>query len=527
MNSLPQRAFFVSPSVRESGGVDYLGLRQANLELMDQFMPGINNGTQWIRPYSVMCWAVWIFNQHNQTYSGELPAGQRFQRFREKIEVLFGWSHQLVGDGAYMAGNRQYSPPGKGPFTLDFKTWHRGPSWFDAVQYGPSFKPDTGLGLAWPQPDGTYGVTEAGEALARALDKGLRTLALYPWLICVEDLQGSAKQAGAVHLKWDRNWPTRQEARIFRDEFYPPAGTAKNPRASHRECSINLIRATLQVLGSETSLPVLRRAMALLPLADFSAEQVTGLAPTQALWRVLQLRQAQRLAFESLFGWMELHIAQGLHSSEALRDRLLSLDCTPLRAESSVQAVLEHYRALSPQAANLLEAGLQVAELDLFERIDRLLGYIDNHDEQAAGEALQLLFLVAAITQDLSACPRHSAYLDQGGQARLSLQYWARSLQRKQQISLSELVLNLIENNLLSQHFGIAAIRMTEAKPRLRISLEDQGLVSLLSGTDKAWQPGLTEDRLYSTLALMTESRLLQCRQCDETNARLYQRADP
>lgn len=526
MNPLPQRAFFVAPSLRESGGVDYLGLRQANLELMDQFMPGINNRTQWIRPYSVMCWAVWIFNQRNQSYSGERPAGKRFEQFREKIEVLFGWSHQWVGDGAHMAGNRQYSPPGKGPFTLDFKTWHRGPSWFDAVQYGPSFKPDTGLGLAWPQPDGTYGVTEAGEALARALDKGLRTLALYPWLISAEDLQGSVQQAGAVHIKWDRNWPTRQEAQIFRDEFYPPAGTAKNPRAKHRECSINLIRATLQVLGSETSLPVLRRAMALLPLSDFPAAQVAGLAPTQALWRVLQLRQAQRLAFESLFGWMEWQIAQGLHSSEALRDRLLSLDAFPLRADSSVQAALEHYRALSPQAANLLEAGQQVTELDLFQRIDTLQRYIDNHDEQAASEALQLLFLVAVITEDLSACPRNSVYLDQGGQARLSLLYWARSLQRKRQINLSDLVLNLIENQLLSQHFGIAAIRMTEAKPRLRISLEEQGLVSLLPSTDKVWRPEQTEDRLYSTLALMTDSELLQRRWCDETKTLLYQCAD-
>lgn len=526
MNALPQRAFFVSPSVRESGGVDYLGLRQANLELMDQFMPGINNRTQWIRPYSVMCWAVWIFNQHSEPYSGELPVGKRFERFREKIEVLFGWSHQLVGDGAYMAGNGQYSPPGKGPFTLDFKAWHRGPSWFDAVQYGPSFKPDTGLGLAWPQPDGTYGVTEAGEALARALDKGLRTLAFYPWLTSLEDRQGNVEQASVVHLQWNRNRPSAKEAQVFRDEFYPPAGMAKNPRAGHRECSIDLIRATLQVLGNETSLPALRRAMALLPLSDFPAEQVAGLAPTQALWRVLQLRQAQRLAFESLFGWVEQHIAQGLHSSEELRDRLLSLDASPLQADTSVHAALEHYRALSAQAANLLEAGLQVAELDLFERIDNLQGYIDNHDEQAASEALQLLFLVAAITQDLSACPQHSAYLDQGGQARLSLQYWARSLQRKQQISLSELVLNLIENNLLSQHFGIAAIRMTEAKPRLRISLEEQGLVSLLSGADNAWRPGLTEDRLYSTLALMTESRLLRRRWCEETKTLFYRCAD-
>ncbi|MBB1612720.1 hypothetical protein A9978_09720 [Pseudomonas sp. UMC65] len=523
---MPQRAFFVSPSVRESGGVDYLGLRQANLELMDQFMPGINNRTQWIRPYSVMCWAVWVFNQHCEPYCGELPVGQRFERFREKIEVLFGWSHQLVEDGTYMAGNGQYRPPGNGPFTLDFKSWHRGPSWFDAVQYGPSFKPDTGLGLAWPKPDGTYGVTEAGEALARALDKGLRRLALYPWLTSLEDLQGSVEQANAVHLKWDRNRPSAQEAQVFREEFYPPPGTAKNPRAGHRECSIDLIRATLQVLGSETSLPALRRAMALLPLSKFPAEQVAGLAPTQALWRVLQLRQAQRLAFESLFGWVEQQIALGLHSSEELRDRLLGLDSGPLQADTSVQAAVEYYRALSPQTANVLEAGLQVAELDLFERIDHLLGYIANHDERAASEALQLLFLVAAITQDLSACPQHSVYLDQGGQARLSLRYWARSLQRKQQISLSELVLNLIENNLLSQHFGIAAIRMTEAKPRLRISLEEQGLVSLLSATDSAWRPGLTEDRLYSTLALMTDSRLLRRRWCEQTQTLLYGCAD-
>lgn len=45
----------VVPKLRlQPGGVDPLGLRQVNLDLMDRALPGINNVTMLIRPYVLM-----------------------------------------------------------------------------------------------------------------------------------------------------------------------------------------------------------------------------------------------------------------------------------------------------------------------------------------------------------------------------------------------------------------------------------------------------------------------------------------
>jgi hypothetical protein len=44
------------PSIR-LGGVDPLGLRQINFNLMDQVLPGLNNVARHIRPFMVVPWA--------------------------------------------------------------------------------------------------------------------------------------------------------------------------------------------------------------------------------------------------------------------------------------------------------------------------------------------------------------------------------------------------------------------------------------------------------------------------------------
>ena len=39
------------------GGVDPLGLRQINFDLMDVVLPGLNNVASHIRPFTVVAWA--------------------------------------------------------------------------------------------------------------------------------------------------------------------------------------------------------------------------------------------------------------------------------------------------------------------------------------------------------------------------------------------------------------------------------------------------------------------------------------
>jgi hypothetical protein len=42
---------FASPSIPKPGGVDPLGLRQINFDLMDMVFPGLNNVARYLRPF--------------------------------------------------------------------------------------------------------------------------------------------------------------------------------------------------------------------------------------------------------------------------------------------------------------------------------------------------------------------------------------------------------------------------------------------------------------------------------------------
>jgi hypothetical protein len=60
---LPRFPFFVPPYEPEHGGVDFLGLRQANLEMMATYLPAINNVTVYIRAFSLLSWIHWKFHE--------------------------------------------------------------------------------------------------------------------------------------------------------------------------------------------------------------------------------------------------------------------------------------------------------------------------------------------------------------------------------------------------------------------------------------------------------------------------------
>ena len=52
-----QEPRFTTPGRTHFGGVDPLGLRQINFDLMDEVLPGLNNVARHVRPFVVVTWA--------------------------------------------------------------------------------------------------------------------------------------------------------------------------------------------------------------------------------------------------------------------------------------------------------------------------------------------------------------------------------------------------------------------------------------------------------------------------------------
>ncbi len=82
-------------STIEESGVDPIGLRQLNLDLMDATVPGINNTTMHIRPYAFMAW-TWAKARDVLSAGGEVHSTQ-FEDLVARYETFYAWAHSLAG----------------------------------------------------------------------------------------------------------------------------------------------------------------------------------------------------------------------------------------------------------------------------------------------------------------------------------------------------------------------------------------------------------------------------------------------
>jgi hypothetical protein len=153
------------PTMRlKTGGVDPLGLRQINLDLMDESFPGFNNVTTVLRPYTVMAWAWWKAVELAKTNAGGQARIEALRAFVDRADVIYVWSQLLDGRDAELPGKRVLKREVLARSDYTFS----GPRWDEVckvrrystglmapVQYGPSIRTQSGLG--WLTPDAETG----------------------------------------------------------------------------------------------------------------------------------------------------------------------------------------------------------------------------------------------------------------------------------------------------------------------------------------------------------------------------------
>jgi hypothetical protein len=239
-----------------------------------------------------------------------------------------------------------------------------------------------------------------------------------------------------------------------------------------------------------------------------------ALAEVQGVWRVLQLRQAQRLAAEVLFGWMEIQIlGRSRNLSSQIVDDVVTIiedqeDVKPLPAVW-IRRSLDRLENEKEPSKSYLQAAKRNSEVNFFDAMADISAAISSDRDYSAFLSLKLLLLCAAITRNFEDDEYCKSHLNNGGASRVSLAKWSQFVFDNAEQSTRVFLLDMFENYFLSQHFGIAAARYTEGKQRLRITIEEGGLVSMLPSLQKAWHPNVTRDRLAAVLSLMAECRLI------------------
>jgi hypothetical protein len=275
---------FVSAYRPNKGGVDFLGLRQVNLAMMALCLPGINNVTRYIRPFSLLSWIYWKFYVLSEAKSQRVT-DKDLRAWKEKVETLFTWGHKVNNVGGVPGTDSK--PPGKGRVPLDFAAWKRNAqntSLMAAVQYGPAAKTYDGLGFLEPIGRGFFQTRGLGVELAQALDVGLRRFEL---LRSVESASANAKQAERIFSAWSVRDPSTTERRVFKRAFFDSSKIGETSAIGRRSTTMQLALETLRQARKPLTGDQIRIAMF---RGGYSSDP--KLTPTWLRWVVLQIRRS-------------------------------------------------------------------------------------------------------------------------------------------------------------------------------------------------------------------------------------------
>ena len=474
----------LEPAKASVGGVDPLGLRQINFDLMNDVFPGLNNVARHIRPFTVVAWAWRRTIALARERKLKLPISVH-EDFVARVEVAFVWSMLQ----AYESGDIDI--PGKQRIAEqwgeakslrfgddDWKAFvgarRNSTALTAAINYGPGLRAFRLLVDDAHQ----LGVRVPGEETGQLLDafeaqiKPMLGHKLFnDWDEC-SLARGKAQEWAGL---WDTDNLLREERRGMRDRL-----RGKRASTSRRGGFTLLARACADVSADDEDR--VRVAMFALDDPDLRDEAVS--------WRRVQVRQAFRLALESLFEWIIATIDDGLISTEALAQHLI--DDFEIKPEPTVRA---WFARLASDGASAIDA------------ID------DLQESFALGEGIGAAAVVA-LAVSLMSDP--ILYDRSDRRERLPIALAAGDLDRLGDETPQRFLQHVIESWVIAQHTywsvgrGLADARAGAKRIlRLRLVLEPGGW-RVTRGRGSRGMPRPTPDRLRTAISLARESKLIK-----------------
>ena len=252
---------FTSILKATSGGVDPLGLRQINFDLMDLVFPGLNNVASHIRPFTVVTWAwrraatcarIWDTKESTRRNCRTSWTGSRSSmRGRNSAEIL--QETFPVEKCSRLSLPRESTPSegipgvtGEGP-----GRFHRAQC---AINYGPGLKT-----LGWLQPDaereGAWAATELAEPAIVAFEAEIAAFLHHPAFCKFGPVSIANTDVDQLKEAWALERPTEAERLAMKRSLM---GDAAGQR---RRDGIRLAIAAVYHLKSSTDVLAVRRTM--------------------------------------------------------------------------------------------------------------------------------------------------------------------------------------------------------------------------------------------------------------------------
>ena len=479
---------FIAPATTKFGGVDPLGLRQLNFDLMDEVFPGLNNVARHVRPFVVVAWAWRRAIQVAQSTGVPLVKKGELQDFVDRIEVLYVLSQSLRNKDVDLPGRQYLAPLLKEPeFVFSGAKWKKrreereySTALSAPVNYGPGLKM-----LGWVVPHQEFpGIMVPSSEATSALDSFEAVLEPALGHDAFGKL-GAVTVAREDAADWSELWSlesvTEAEARVMRALLVgatAPVGRRLGGRLMLAAAAHADSRDTVVVRSAMTGAP-----------APFTPE--TELVDIRDAWRRLQVRQLFRLSLESLFYWMMLNLEGPPRPIDALVSDFLG-------------QVGPHAEARAGDWISRLTS-TDVGPVELMDRIELACkedGRADLPSSIAAG-------LACALTEPDGKATRPQQV------ERLPISRAQKELAARADTSVFDFTRHVFESWVLAQHSywsvgrGLADARAGgRTLLRLRIIL-DEGGWTLTPGAPVGGAPRPTPDRLETALILAAECGLL------------------
>ena len=497
-------------------GVDYLGTRQANLDMLSELTGVYNNQVRSARQHAILAWTAWRFRENVKDREEVKPS--EFRTFLEAVETIqMVGQHELAAEigsapGGLGSGSWKHWS-GKGSVALGFGSdrTHE-TSALAAVQYGPSAR-SAGLGFLDSEGDIPVPTDGRGRALADALDRELRKSSAY---IHLTHSPGRTLPLAAV-LDLARHGLVLSRDRIARPEIpaYIDAlfGFDGRPSRDHRSKTLALLLHLIGV-GDQLSADMVdgdpsafgeQDVRVELAAPDSAGPVPEVLQDTARRWQLFIARQLQRFALEAwqalLERWMDdgvrdvpgfLQEVEGaLAEDDAARWRGPAADAVSAFDPVAWVAGKHPWRL----AWDVIRPGLQ-------PRVRDLAGVARAALDIWIGSTAFLLKIVPTSGP-------FAAFAATGTRQRISMTEYQRWWRRREGWTVREVLGELLEEFVLQQHVGVAVARFDNQRRRLRFCGGEEGWTLLPGAKSNDYNPDFTRDRLGAALALLHDVALL------------------
>ncbi|MCA2993948.1 MAG: septum formation inhibitor-activating ATPase [Gemmatimonas sp.] len=473
------------------GGVDPLGLRQINFDLMDGVLPGLNNVARHIRPFVVVTWAWRRASQLSQSLGTAVVQSERLQDFVDRIEVLYVLS-QFMRDPKVDLPGRDFLKPlfSQSVYSFGGENWaqrretrRNSTGLSSALNYGPGLK-----SLGWLAPHREFtGIMMPRPEIVPALDAleaKMHAMLGHDAFNKLGDITVSRFDVEGWADAWALTEPTEQERRVMAEGLFGTRAPAE------RQLAGELLKASVTFVGSNDKMDI-RRAMTGLP-SRFTPEE--RLCRTRDAWRLVQVRQLFRLSMEGLLFWIIRRLDGGPNSTATLVR--IFLERIPADGMVTVEQWLQGMAATAKGPLEMVEA-IEDALRDPAET--------DLPRSLMAG----LAFCLTSEDDAESAMERED---------RLPLRRARREAHLLGASTVEEFVRHAFESWVLAQHTywsvgrGLADARARgRTLLRLRVVL-DEGGWALAPGVSPGGPPAPARDRLDTAISLATECGVLDLR---------------